>query len=58
MSSHPASLHVVLPRSAALTDVMLAPPGPEVDEVELARAREHVVSGLAEARGRRTADRR
>jgi hypothetical protein len=49
MSSHPASLHVALPRARALTDVMLTPPGPEVDEIELARAREHVVSGLTEA---------
>jgi hypothetical protein len=49
MSLQQAALHVSLPRAAALTDVLLATPGPEVEGPELARATERVVLGLAEA---------
>jgi hypothetical protein len=49
MSLQQASMHVSLPRSAALTDLMLTPPGPELDATELASANERVVRGLTEA---------
>jgi hypothetical protein len=49
MNLDQVTLHVSLPRAAALTDVLLAPPGPPVDGPELAQARERVLAGLAEA---------
>lgn len=49
MSLEQATLHVSLPRAAALTDVLLAPPGPEVDLSELERARERVGFVIGEA---------
>jgi hypothetical protein len=49
MTPEQASMHVSLPRAAALTDLLLSPPGPEVTAAELGRAKERVVIGLAEA---------
>jgi hypothetical protein len=45
---HP-TLHISLPRAAALTDVLLAPPGPEMGQPELERARKHLLVGISEA---------
>ncbi len=51
MTALPTSqvLHVTLPRASTLTDVLLSPPGPPVDERELTRARESLVTGLTRA---------
>ncbi len=45
----PPVMHVTLPRASTLTDVLISPPGFQVDPVELARARERLASGIATA---------
>lgn len=44
-------LHVTLPRSATLTDVLVSPPGARVDADVLGQAREHLVKELRRATG-------
>jgi len=44
--SRPAALHVALPRAAAITDVLLSPPGPVVTQHEVEGARSLLIREL------------